>query len=549
MPTTVSLTDFGVRPGDGQDATLAIRRALAHCRATGAERLVLPTGRYDCWPDRATERFLFVSNNDEGLKSIVFALDGFDGFEIDGQGSQLVCHRHLVPFALLGSANIRLANFSMDWDRTFHSEALVLAAGEGWAELEFSDAYPFKVEHEQLAFVGERGDRLPLGNLLEFDPLRHETAFRVWDNYGAHLRQTATVLGERRVRFEARFATVPTPGHVLAMMCDSRLCPGIVISGSRQVELDDVTLNHCGGMGVIAQRSEDLTLRRVRVEPSRGRIVSITADATHFVNCRGQILMEDCLFANQMDDPTNVHGIYARVSQRVADRELEVELIHGQQLGIDVTGVGDAVELVRGTTLQPYHANQVVAVERLDKRFSRLTLADALPADVEAGDALDNRTWQADVTIRGCTARGNRARGFLISTGGRALVEHNHFHVPGAAVLVAGDANYWYESGAVTDLTVRGNHFDNCLYGCWGGAVIEIHPEVKPEQRAATRYHRNIVIEDNTFTAFDPRLLKAHCVDGLTWRRNRVVPSTDYPVQTAGAAFAVEACSGVTLEV
>ena len=44
-------------------------------------------------------------------------------------------------------------------------------------------------------------------------------------------------------------------------------------------------------MGVIAQRTRDIHLKRLRVTPPthKGRIVSATADATHFANCAGHI--------------------------------------------------------------------------------------------------------------------------------------------------------------------------------------------------------------------------------------------------------------------
>ena len=64
------------------------------------------------------------------------------------------------------------------------------------------------------------------------------------------------------------------------------------------------------------------------------------------------------------------------------------------------------------------------------------------------------------------------------------MVEDNHFHNPGAAILIAGDANYWFEAGAVRDVTIRNNHFDNCNYGVWGQACIEISPEIEPANRA-----------------------------------------------------------------
>src|SRR5699024_1666348 len=85
----------------------------------------------------------------------------------------------------------------------------------------------------------------------------------------------------------------------------------------RGVAIRDVNLYHCGGMGVIAQRSRDIELRKLVIVPSpgKGRMISITADATHYVNCGGYIRMIDCTFENQKDDATNIHGLYMAVEK------------------------------------------------------------------------------------------------------------------------------------------------------------------------------------------------------------------------------------------
>jgi hypothetical protein len=128
-------------------------------------------------------------------------------------------------------------------------------------------------------------------------------------------------------------------------------------------------------------------------------------------------------------------------------------------------------------------------------------------------------------------------------------IEGNHFHTPGAALLIAGDANYWFESGAVRDVPIRGNTFENCNHGVWGRAAIEINPEIAEPHQAASRYHRNIRIEDNTFHAFDGRLIFAQCVDGLAVRGNRVVASRAYPPHCPeGPAMDIRNCDRVTID-
>ena len=555
----MNIEQLGARPNDGQDATPAVRAALQALQGERNASLSFAPGRYDFWPDRAAEEYLFISNNDESLKRIAFLVDGCHGLEIDGQGAQFVFHGLIMPFHLRDSSHVRLTNFSIDWARTFHSEAQVLESraledGFGRVDLHIGAAFPYVIKDEKLIFTGEGKDTYLLGNALEFDPLRRETAFRVADNFGVGEGQRATEIGPGRVRLEARFNALPMPGNVLALIDGMRYCPAIGAAACREISVEKVAIYHCGGMGFIAQQCRDIQIRDLQVMPApdSGRLISITADATHFVNCGGHIELENCRFENQLDDATNVHGIYAQISRRISDRAIEVQLAHPQQRGVPVAAPGDELGFIDNQTLATYHAAPVESVERLNKTYTRLRFAAPLPPEIGPGHAIENHAWHADVTIRGCVARGNRARGFLISTPGQVLIENNVLHTPGAAILIAGDANYWFESGAVRDVTIRGNLFDNCLYGIWGRAVIDICPEIEPQHRAGPRYHRDIRIENNRFRAFDGRLLRAESVRGLTVKNNKIELSDDYPVQPLlppkSEPFEADDCSGVVIK-
>ena len=535
----------------GLDATPMVRAAVERCLRVKASKLLFEPGRYDFWPDRAAERYLFPSNNDEGLKRIAFPLFECQGLEVDGQGSRFVFHGRVMPFALIEAAGVTLRNFSIDWQRPFHSEGRVAASRDDGVDLDFSEEFPYRVEHGQLTFEGEGGEVLDFQNILEFDPRKRETAFLAFDNYGIGRRCQAQEISARRVRLTAEFTEPrPIPGNVLALMHRDRLTPAIFVQNSARITLEDVTIHHAGGMGVIAQRSRDLRLRRVRVTPPPGgkRIISTTADATHFVNCRGRVELIDCLFENQMDDPTNVHGIYARVTGRPSDNAVEVRLMHVQQLGVKFLGVGDRLEFLHGDTLITFHEAEVRKVTWLNKEYIVLTFDEPLPKDLGKGDVVGNLTWSADLTIRDCVARGNRARGFLVSTPGRVLIENNRIHSPGAAILLEGDANHWYEAGPVRDVLIRGNRFEDCNFGVWGRAAVQITPGIPQVTVDSVAFHRNVRIEGNTFVAFDKRIVYARCVDGLTIRDNTIEESQAYEPQHANAEpFDTAGCRNVTV--
>lgn len=547
----ITIQAFASKIGPRGDTTGAVRAALEHCRRENLHRLVFPKGTYHFFPDDAVEKYLFISNNDEGLKRIAFSIHGFDDLEIDGDGSEFLFHGFILPFVIENSRKVTIKNVTIDWSRTFHSEARVLAVGEGHVDVSISPEFPYAVEHGRLHFIGEGTETYQLRNILEFDGERKETAFLVWDNYGIGDRCIAEAIVPGQLRLHAEFAKPkPIPGNILAMIDTRRDCPAITIASSEGITLDHVTIYHAGAMGVIAQQSRNLSLEGVQIilRPGTERVISTTADATHFVNCAGEINISGCFFENQLDDPVNIHGIYARIESIINFNSIVICLQHIQQLGIDLAAIGERVEFVNAETLLTYHEGVVSGVERLNKERSRITLENPLPPSVRVGDCIGNLTWTPNVTIRGTTSRRNRARGFLISTPGRVLIEDNVFHTPGAALLIAGDANHWFESGAVRDVTIRRNRFENCNYGVWGRATVDIHPEIEQEHRRPDCYHRNITIEANTFVIFDRRILRAESVDGLRITDNTIERSDAYPRQNEAAElFQIEDCRNVTI--
>ena len=547
---SLDIASFGVQAGQQTDATPAVRAALEQCRKEKIPRLIFSPGRYDFWPDQAFEKYFFISNNDEGLKRIAFPLVGFDGIEVDGRGAVFVLHGFLMPFLVEHSRNVMIKNLTIDYSRTFHSEAKVLGVSKTGVDLEISDDYPFEIRNGVIVFTdGKKDDApktsvrgkevvYPYGMLLAFDPKRRETAYMAQDRFGLETGVAAQSIGPRKVHLSIGEVSA-TVDDVLVFGPSHRDIPGFAISESEKVTLSSVTLHHAGGMGVIAQRSRDIDLENVRVTPQPGgrRIVSATADATHFVNCTGKIQMCDCLFENQKDDATNIHGLYARIAGKPAPDKITVQLVHPEQAGIDFILPGMRLEIVVGASLEQRGEAVVRSVERVNKEYTLVTTTAPLPPEVQTGDCVaDADANTADVVIRNCTIRNNRARGILLGSRGKILVEGNTFHTPGTAILFEGDGRFWFEQAGVRNVTIRGNTFDNCNFGVWGNACIGVGSGISPECRKTSRYNRNIRIENNLFRVFGPQtVLGIYSVDGLTFRNNRIEKTDAYPPRSGPA--------------
>ena len=486
--------------------------------------LHLPPGRHDVYPEALQEAYRFVSNNNSGLKRILFNLEGIDGLEINGHGAEIVMHGRAVPFSLLDSRNITIRNLSIDWGRKLMSPGRV------------PEKFPVAVEGGRLVFHGDRYYSGHFGTALEYCADKLESAYKARDNYGwAKSYERAELIGNGKVRVVGERLHPPKVGNWLNIKHEDRFSPGIAIDGCTNVRIEDVNIYHCSAMGVIAQCSRDLYLERVDVKLREGVTTpaSVAADATHFVDCDGKIRIIDCLFENQQDDPCNIHGVFRPVIDRLGPDTVHVASRHYQQVGVRSFRVGDRVGFYDTRTLELVFESEARAVDRLGPERTVLATADTIP-DFERGTlAVLRKQHDVDVLIRGCTFRRNRARGLLISTLGKVLIEDNHFHVPGAAVKISGDAGSWYESGPVEDVEIRNNTFDNCNYGVWGRALFDIDPEIEPGHRTAA-FHRNVRIHHNRIKAFHKPHVYARCIDGLVFRDNEIVESGDYPPSGEG---------------
>ena len=176
-PKIVYLTDYLAKDQMEIDAMPAIREALDYCREVKAEKLVLPKGTLCIKADKAYEKYQFISNNDESLKRIAFELEGMQNFTVEGQDTKLLFTGFVSAFSLENCKNVRIEGLSIDYTRTFHSEGIIEAAGNGYLDIRFPDEYRCNITNGCLYFSDENGIVYDFSNLLEFDTEKKEPAY------------------------------------------------------------------------------------------------------------------------------------------------------------------------------------------------------------------------------------------------------------------------------------------------------------------------------------------------------------------------------------
>lgn len=532
----ISMSDLGI--ATQRDATPVVLKALEQTDYKDAV-LVFPKGTYHFYPDKAVGKYHTVTNHDNSYKYFAFPLIHCTNIEIDGNDSEFIFHGVITPFLIENSTDIRLKNFSIDWEEPFYLQAEVLESNAKEQSIDIAVNPMTKVEFEGNRLGFRTNDlSLPfLGESMVFDPQTNAVAYnaQAYLLNGVSSRSTFDqALGGNNYRVKARFSKTTAPKGMIYVFKgpnrSNRLAPAIHLKKSSNLQLTDINIYHAGGMGVIGEKSKNIRLNKVNVKLREGsrRMVSTTADATHFCNCKGELLIENCLFENMLDDATNIHGTYIKISELVDSHTVRAGVNHAQQSDYDFAIPGDTVQFITNETLLPIEPAKVKSIRKINDHLFELSFVNKLPSTLKVDDAIDNITWYPAIIFRNNTVRNNRARSVLISSRNKTLIENNSFSSMMTSILLEGDLNHWYESGAVNDVVIRNNTFYDCVYGGGKGSVIWIHPRMKTTDKDHP-YEKNIVIESNEFRTFDNSILSALSVDGLIFRNNKIVETNTYP--------------------
>jgi hypothetical protein len=121
---TVSVADYGARPGSGEDTCAAVAKAVDACRGKEGTVLFFPPGRYDFHPENAVQREYYMSNTEPvNPKRIGLFLEDIRKLRVSGAGAQFVFHDRMTPMILDRCEDVTLEGFSIDWDiRLFRPE-------------------------------------------------------------------------------------------------------------------------------------------------------------------------------------------------------------------------------------------------------------------------------------------------------------------------------------------------------------------------------------------------------------------------------------------
>lgn len=565
------ISAFGLKANSSKNASPVLQKALAKIKAEykEGEKVILrfPEGRYEFHEKGAAVREYYISNHDQtNPKKVGIALEDMKNLTLDGQGSEFVFHGRMLPVSLLRSENCLLKNFSIDFENP-HIAQVKIVENDPQDGIVFEPApwVDYRIAKDSIFEAYGEGWTMRHSWGIAFDGDTKHLVYNTSD-IGCPTKGASEV-APRRIHAPGWKDARLVPGTVVAMRGWGRPTPGIFLSHDVNTTIENVKVHYAEGMGLLAQLCENITLEKFGVclkGDADPRYFTTQADATHFSGCKGKIVSCNGLYEGMMDDAINVHGTYLKVVKRVDDRTLVGRYMHGQSWGFEWGCPGDEVQFIRSNTMELVgKQNKIISIRPYDKEQTEgareflITFLEPVDQVIneQSGFGIENLTWTPEVLFSGNVIRNNRARGSLFSTPRKTIVENNLFdHTSGAAILLCGDCNGWFETGACRHVIIRKNRFVNALTNLFQftNAVISIYPEI-PDLKGQQQYFHGgpeggIVIEDNEFETFDAPILYAKSVDGLVFRNNTIKLNTEYkPFHPNRNRFWLERVTNVTI--
>ncbi|PXX31183.1 right-handed parallel beta-helix repeat-containing protein [Arenibacter sp. ARW7G5Y1] len=542
--TRFNVSDYGAFPNDGKDDTESLRTAVALARAKTGSILFFPPGRYLISDSLAIkiqndalsgklgknpQNQLFVPN-----KEYVIGLDllGANNLEIQAKDVHLICDGWMEPLSFRNAQNIILNGITIDYKRRPNNEGEIIKLGDDFVDVKFQQ------------------DEILAKNQIVLRIMIYDKIKKSFSGAGVYQKRMEWI-DKHTIRFYGDgIRNQAKIGDILITYSGFHYRPAILIYKTKNIVLNDVTINSQAGMGIVGHLNQNITMNRLKVVPAKGRHVSTNTDATHFSTNRGLIRFDDCEFGGQGDDATNVHTYYTHIlnndpSKKQCDIAVDRKnYTHSSYL--DEPMDNDVMAIVKKSTLEEVGYVKV-------RRFWPHPLQDKVTIQYDGklpkktdDYYLINISTTPKLEFVNCIVRSHRARSVLVKTR-KVLIKDNHFENTTGTAIHVGTEGDWGEGPASEDVVIENNEFINCGLGgpedgtMDGASAIALH--VKAPTTNTSGLHKRILMQGNTISGGKHAIAVKGSAE-VTIRNNEFTNISQNPIMI-GASVRVKAYKNI----
>ena len=426
------------------------------------------------FPDRTVEFDVNSSVSSDAYHT--FTLSGFDGLWLEGGENTLLNFRATTAwkgaFAFNDCTDVQINDIRIDYPVTPSLTGTVIARNADARTVTVS--LPQEFDETVEAFETYPTLINQLQSFIEYDVLTggprdggiitiaSENSIQSY-TYGKDDSGGNTVTFTFSEGYASTFRErLPVIGNKIAFAHTMYATNGFTIKNAENFTFENVRIDSCPGMAIDIN-SENAYLNRVSIEPSRGRLMSSTADGMHMRACTGEVKITACRIVGTHDDAVNVKsGYYYTLSPTFSYINREITITKASEANA-MPEPGDVIEiyrrsnfeLVASTTVESCTGNENEYVIKIATRLPQADYTDCIVMNASDCCALTfSDNYVAD----------KRNRGILVQTR-NAVLENNTFcNVGHGSFMICSTVSIFNEAGVPGDITVRNNKLINNSY-------------------------------------------------------------------------------------
>lgn len=500
------------------NATFLIRNALKNVKKGVNNIIKFEKSVYRFYKEGCFNGVFYTSNNISGEKNVVFPVLNIENLTIDGNGSEFVFCDVIYPFVLQNCTNIKLQNFSVDFDFVKYSQAVVVSSDSDGFELKLDKSVcEYEIKNNSLCF--KTGDEIVSSAekrlfLKDLDSANVQVAFLYigeCTEYIDYLPAPAifTDVEDRKDTVYFKFKDhsdkkLYPVGDSLYVGFSNRLNGVFFSEWCENLNFENITVYSGTGMGFLTQLCKNVEFDGIKIYPKEGRnaIYTLTADAFHSVNCTGNFVIKNSCVKNTVDDAVNIHGVYSVVDEIISENKIKIKFMHDEQKGLIPYCAGDKIHISDAETMNEKTTVLITGVE-YDENRNNVVLRLENISGIKIGDIVENPDRMPEVYFENNHIIKSPSMRF--SSSKKTVIKNNKLALQRTDIEIIDLFAFWYESGAVKDMLICENVFENADSKC--------NIQIKSDRiESSNHLHKNITICNNIFKRpLDEAIISSAC--------------------------------------
>lgn len=467
--------------------------------------------------------FSNIDSKDNIEKTIYFNLNNIKDLTINGNGSKFIFHGDMASFLVNNCQNIIFKNLIIDHFVPTTVEMYVEKIEDKSVYYKIPDTFNYEIVGNDMFWMSEKDrnekyywkekNSFNAHSITVFDlKEKYSKRYVLEDGPFSNIEKIEKTNSGVKIQYKSLPNAIRENIMIALNASNNRDTAGFAIVESQNIVFENVEFNYLHGFGLLVQMSENISFSNCKFIGNERHMVTSFADSIHVSGAKGKISIENCEFDSSLDDSINIHGTYTQVEE-IKEKIAILRFVHHQQAGFKNYFIGDEIEFFDRKNLRrredkKYRIKSILYPGEYneDLQYMKVEFEENLPAylgekiEGQGRFVAENISYTPSVDIKNSTFSNIPSRAILCTTRKNVLIENNKFHnITMASIYVSNDANEWYESGFVDNMTIKNNLFsyskiflDNIMT-----KSIWIDPIISEE--IGDFVHNKIEIIDNKF--------------------------------------------------